>query len=55
MKVKVGVVTLDGAIAHVITLPKLPKNKPYQLYRVDFVIDGKTVSRIVGLEQPIEE
>ncbi len=42
-------------LAHVITLPKLPKNKPYQLYRVDFNIDGKTVSRVVGLEQPVEE
>ena len=43
-----------SGLAHIITLPKLPKNKPYQLYRVDFVIDGKTVSRIVGLEQPVE-
>ena len=43
----------DGTSVHVITLPKLSK-QPYQLYRVDFVIDGKTVSRIVGLEQPVE-
>ena len=54
VKVKAALVTVDGAIAHVITLPKLPKNKPYQLYRVDFNIDGKTVSRVVGLEQPLE-
>ena len=53
--VKVTQVVLeDGVLTHVITLPKLPKNKPYQLYRVDFVIDGKTVSRVVGLEQPVE-
>ena len=45
----------DGTNAHVITLPKLSKKQPYQLYRVDFVIDGKTVSRIVGLEQPVKE
>ncbi len=44
-----------SGLVHIITLPKLPKSKPYQLYRVDFVIDGKTVSRIVGLEQPVEE
>ena len=42
-----------SGLVHTITLPKLPKSKPYQLYRVDFVIDGKTVSRIVGLEQPV--
>ena len=53
--VKVTQVVLeDGVLTHVITLPKLPKNKPYQFYRVDFVIDGKTVSRVVGLEQPLE-
>ena len=53
VKVKVAQVFVeDEALTHVITLPKLPKKKPYQLYRVDFVIDGKTVSRIVGLEQP---
>ena len=45
----------DGTDAHVITLPKLSKQQSYQLYRVDFVIDGKTVSRIVGLEQPVDE
>lgn len=44
-----------SGLVHIITLPKLPKSKPYQLYRVDFVIDGKTVSRIVGLEQPVVE
>ena len=43
-----------SGLGYVITLPKLPKNKPYQLYRVDFAIDGKKVSRIVGLEQPVE-
>lgn len=43
-----------SGLGYVITLPKLPKNKPYQLYRVDFVIDGKMVSRVVGLEQPAE-
>ena len=42
-----------SGLVHIITLPKLPKNKPYQFYRVNFVIDGKTVSRIVGLEQPV--
>ena len=35
---------------HKLTLPKLANKQPYQLYRVDFVIDGKTVSRIVGQE-----
>ena len=60
MKVKVKQYNADivsegiTGLAHVITLPKLPKNKPYQLYRVDFNIDGKTVSRVVGLEQPVE-
>ncbi|MBO7629020.1 MAG: S8 family serine peptidase [Bacteroidales bacterium] len=44
-----------SGLGYVITLPKLPKSNPYQLYRVDFVIDGKTVSRIVGLEQPLEQ
>lgn len=44
-----------SGLVHTITLPKLPKSKPYQLYRVDFVIDGKTVSRVVGLEHPLEE
>ena len=58
MKVKVTQQNIDvseglSGLVHIITLPKLPKNKPYQLYRVDFVIDGKTVSRIVGLEQPV--
>ena len=47
--------TEKGLLSHELTLPKLPKSKPYQLYRIDFVIDGKTVSRIVGLEHPIEE
>ena len=42
-----------SGLGYVITLPRLPKSKPYQLYRVDFVIDGRTVSRIVGLEQPV--
>lgn len=55
VKVKVARKMLeDGTSAHIITLPKLPKKQPYQLYRVDFVIDGKTVSRVVGLEQPTE-
>jgi subtilisin family serine protease len=50
VNIKLG---LSG-LGYVITLPKLSKKQPYQLYRVDFVIDGKTVSRIVGLEQPVE-
>lgn len=58
MKMKVQQYNVDmvsegiSGLVHIITLPKLPKSKPYQLYRVDFVIDGKTVSRIVGLENP---
>ena len=38
-----------------LTLPKLPKKQPYQLYRIDFVINGKVISRIVGQEHPVEE
>ena len=38
-----------------LTLPKLSKKQPYQFYRIDFVIDGKTVSRIIGQEWPIEQ
>ncbi len=50
-KVKVATKTLDtGALTHIITLPKLSKKTSYQLYRVDFVIDGKKVSRVMGLE-----
>jgi len=44
-----------SGLGHVITLPKLSKQQSYQFYRIDFVIDGKTVSRVVGLEQPLEE
>ena len=50
VNIKLG---LSG-LGYVITLPKLSKKQPYQLYRVDFVIDGKTVSRIVGLEHSVE-
>ena len=41
-----------GLVEHDIILPKLSKKHPYQFYRLDFAIDGKTVSRIVGMEQP---
>ena len=44
-----------SGLGYVITLPKLPKSKPYQLYRVDFVIDGRIVSRIIGQEHPLED
>ena len=44
-----------GLVEHDIILPKLSKKKPYQLYRIDFVIDGRTVSRIVGQEWPAEK
>ena len=60
MKVKVKPYNVDmvsegiSGLVHIITLPKLPKSKPYQLYRVDFVIDGKTVSRIVGQELEVK-
>ncbi|MBO6080642.1 MAG: S8 family serine peptidase [Bacteroidales bacterium] len=47
--------TTYGLVEHDIILPKLSKKHPYQLYRLDFVIDGKTVSRIVGQEWPLEE
>ncbi|MDD6185265.1 MAG: S8 family serine peptidase [Bacteroidales bacterium] len=52
-KVRQIVTDCEGEQGYVFMLPKLPKNKPYQLYRVDFVIDGKTVSRVVGMEQPV--
>ena len=42
-----------GLVEHDIILPKLSKKHPYQLYRLDFVIDGMTVSRIVGIEQAV--
>ena len=43
-----------GLYAHELSLPKLSKKQPYQLYRIDFVIHGKTESRIVGQEWPLE-
>lgn len=47
------IITDNGQQSHVVILPKLPKSKPYQLYRLDFLLDGKTVSRIVGMEQAV--
>jgi hypothetical protein len=47
--------TSYGLVEHDIILPKLSKKHPYQLYRLDFVIDGKTVSRIIGQEWPLPE
>ena len=44
-----------GLVEHDIILPKPSKKHPYQLYRIDFDINGKTVSRIVGQEWPIEQ
>ncbi len=44
-----------GLMEQDIILPKLSKKQPYQLYRVDFVINGRTVSRIVGQDWPIEQ
>ena len=53
-KVKVRqIITENGQQGHVVVLPKLPKSKPYQLYRLDFLIGGKTVSRVVGMEQKL--
>ena len=53
-KVKVRqIITENGQQGYVVVLPKLPKSKPYQLYRLDFLIEGKTVSRVVGMEQPL--
>lgn len=49
------VVTDDEPQGFAVTMPKLPKSKPYQLYRVDFLIGGKTVSRIIGMEQPLKD
>ena len=43
-----------GLVEHDIILPKLSNKHPYQLYRIDFVIDGKTVSRIVGQEMGVK-
>jgi len=43
-----------GLVEHDIILPKLSNKHPYQLYRIDFVIDGKTVSRIVGQELEVK-
>ncbi len=46
--------TRDGQFAYNLTsLPKLPKNKPYQFYRIDFDIEGKIVSQIIGQEHPV--
>lgn len=47
--------TTKGFLSHELVLPKLSKKQPYQFYRLDFVINGKTQSRIVGLEPPMEE
>lgn len=55
VKVATKAMMTDGALLHTITLPKLSKKQPYQLYRVDFDIDGKTESRIMGLEQPVKK
>ncbi|MCR5114428.1 MAG: S8 family serine peptidase [Bacteroidales bacterium] len=54
-KVRQLVTDCEGEQGYVFMLPKLPKNKPYQLYNIDFIIHGKIVSRIVGLEQPVDE
>ena len=47
--------TTKNLLAHELTLPKLHKKQAYQLYRVDFVIHGKVISRIIGQEHPKEE
>lgn len=54
LKVKT-VIEEKGFYTYEIKLPKLSKRKPYQLYRIDFIMAGKTVSRIVGQEWPLEE
>ena len=54
LKVKT-VIEENGFCTCEIKLPKLSKRKPYQLYRIDFIMAGKTVSRIVGQEWPLEE
>lgn len=46
--------TQYGVVEHDIILPKLSNKHPYQLYRLDFIIDGKTVSRIVGQEMGVK-
>ena len=53
-KVKVRqIITENGQQGHVVVLPKLPKSKPYQLYRLDFLFGDKSVSRVVGMEQTV--
>ena len=47
------IITENGQQGYVVVLPKLPKSKPYQLYRLDFLFGGRTVSRVVGMEQPV--
>ena len=47
--------TEKGLLSHELTLPKLSKKQPYRIYRVDFVINGKVISRIIGQEHPVEE
>jgi hypothetical protein len=49
------ILTSNKYFSHELILPKLSKNQPYQFYRLDFVINGNTQSRIVGLEPPMEE
>ena len=53
LKVKTSIEE-KGFYTYEIKLPKLSKKQPYQLYRIEFVFAGKTVSRIVGLEHPVE-
>ena len=47
--------TEKGLLSHELTLPKLSKKQPYRIYRIDFVINGKVISRIIGQEHPVEE
>ena len=47
--------TVKGLFRHEMTLPKLSKKRPYQLYRLDININGKIESRIVGSELPLEK
>ena len=47
--------TGKGLFRHELTLPKLSKKHPYQLYRLDINVNGKIESRIVGSELPLEK
>lgn len=51
--VKNSPVTAEGSplLLHSFSLPALPKNKKFQIYRIDFLTDGFSSSMIVGQER----